>query len=99
MKGNQSIQEHYTVAFQCLEECLKGFRCDVLLMLTLTLSSSSVTPRVKSETRHFEAGLRRAPAIVAATLVTRLLWFLKLEQFSWEQDKRAVLRVSEMKKK
>jgi len=35
----------------------------------------------------------------AANLVTRMLWFIKLEQFSWEQDKGAVLRVSETTKK
>ena len=72
IKGNQAIREHHAVAFQCLEECLEDFRCDGLLMLALTLSSSSVTTQVKSGTQQFEAGPRKEPAMFVANLLTTL---------------------------
>ena len=99
LKGNQAIREHYAVALHCLADCLEDFRCEVLLMLALTLSSCSVTPQVKSGAQHFEAGATKDPAMFAANLVTRMLWFLRPEWFPWEQDKGGVLCVNEMTKK
>lgn len=98
-KGNQKILEHYHVARNCLERSLGDPLCDVLLMLVLTFSASSVTPTVAVKSQHFEAGARKDPALFAASMATRMLWFLHPEAFPWEQDDGMVLRVSEMTKK
>ncbi|KAF2664817.1 hypothetical protein BT63DRAFT_418151 [Microthyrium microscopicum] len=98
-KGNQKILEHYHVARNCLERSLGDPLCDVLLMLVLTFSSSSVTPRVAAQSKHFKAGPRKDPRIFAASMVTRMLWFLHPEAFPSEQDDGMVLRVPEMTKK
>jgi len=73
--------EHYHVAWHCLEECLGDPLCDLLLMLVLTVSSSSVTPMVAVKGHEFSAGPRKEPGIFAAGLVTRMLWFLRSEAF------------------
>jgi hypothetical protein len=99
VKGNQAIRDHYVVAMQCLEECLEDFRCDVMLMLALTLASSSTTPHIRSDKRQFEAGPKKDSMMFAANLVTRMLWFLKPDRFPWKEDRGGVLRISEMTKK
>ncbi len=70
-----------------------------MLMMVLTLSSSSVTPWVGPKSQAFEAGKKKDPAIFAATMVTRMLWFLRPDDFPWDEDRNSVLRVSEMTKK
>lgn len=99
LKGNQRILEHYHIARNCLESCLGDPLCDVLLMLVLTISSSSVTPTVVVNGSGFEAGPRKDAAQFAANLVTRMLWFLRPKAFPWDRDDGMVLRVSEMTKK
>ena len=74
-RGNQKIMEHYHVARNCLEGCLGDPLCDLLLMLVLTVSASSVTPTVAVKGHRFEAGRRRDPRIFASSLATRMLWF------------------------
>jgi hypothetical protein len=98
-KGNPRILEHYHIARNCLESCLGDPLCDVLLMLVLTFSSSSVTPTVVVNGSGFEAGPRKDAAQFAANLVTRMLWFLRPRAFPWDQDDGMVLRISEMTKK
>lgn len=98
-KGNQRILEHYHIARNCLQRSLGDPLCDVLLMLVLTLSASSITPTVAAKSHHFEGGARKDPGLFAASMVTRMLWFLHPEAFPWEQDDGMVLRVSEMTKK
>lgn len=97
--GNQKILEHYHVARNCLERNLGDPLCDVLLMLALTLSASSVTPTVAPKSRIFEEGARKDSGVFAASLVTRMLWFLYPRAFPWDEDDGVVLRVSEMTKK
>lgn len=99
MRGNLKILEHYHVARNCLERSLGDPLCDVLLMLVLTFSASSVTPTVAARSHHFEAGARKDPGLFAASMVTRMLWFLHPEAFPWERDDGMVLCVSEMTKK
>lgn len=48
-QGNQRILEHYYVARNCLERSLRYPLYDVLLMLVLTFSTSSVTPTVAAK--------------------------------------------------
>jgi hypothetical protein len=98
-KGNPRILEHYHIARNCLESCLGDPLCDVLLILVLTFSSSSVTPRVAVNKSGFEAGPRKDAAQFAANLATRMLWFLRPKAFPWDRDDGMVLRISEMTKK
>jgi hypothetical protein len=98
-KGNQRILEHSHVARNCLERSLGDPLCGVLLMLVLTFSASSVTPTVAAKSTRFEAGPCKDPKLFAASMVTRMLWFLRPEAFPWEEDDRMVVRVSEMTKK
>ncbi|KAH8723300.1 hypothetical protein GQ44DRAFT_804304 [Phaeosphaeriaceae sp. PMI808] len=97
--GYHTIWNHYQVARQCLIECLGDPICDVMLMMVLTLASSSVTPSVAPRMRCFNAGPRKHPAMFAANLVTRMLWFLRPDKFPWDANAGMALRVSEMTKK
>src|ERR1700761_1027239 len=98
-KGDRRILEPYQVARNCLDICLGDPLCDLMLMLVLTLASCSITPTVAPQTRHFDVGARKDPALFAANLVTRMLWYLRPEHFPWKEDHRLVLRVPEMTKK
>lgn len=98
-KGDQRILEHYQVARNCLDSCLGDALCDLMLMLVLTMASCSVTPTVAPHTRHFDAGPRKDPALFAANLATRMLWYLLPDHFPWKEDHRLVLRIPEMTKK
>jgi hypothetical protein len=96
---DQTVLEHYQAARLCLAGCLGDPLCDVMLMLALTLASSSVTPTVAPKTRHISVGARKDPALFAANLVTRMLWFLRPQAFPWKADAGPVLRIPEMTKK
>jgi len=98
-KGDSRILEHYQVARNCVESCLEDPLCDLMLMLVLTMASCSITPTVAPQTRHFDVGAKKDPALFAANLVTRMLWFLRPEQFPWKGDHQVVLCVPEMTKK
>ncbi|KAL6354246.1 hypothetical protein LRP88_12580 [Fusarium phalaenopsidis] len=66
----------------------------------IDLGSSSATPEVRPNTKAFNVTTRRRdPALLAANMVTRMLWFLRPEAFPWDKDRDSVLRVSEMTKK
>lgn len=97
--GNQGVLEHYQTARQCLAECLGDPLCDVLLMMVLTLASSSVTPTVAPKTQAFSAGPKKDSSMFAASLVTRMLWFLRPKAFPWETTDGVILRVPDMTKK
>ncbi len=99
-KVSERVLSHYQVALQCLQECLGDPRCDLLLMLVLTVCSSSERLDVKEGEHHFSASDRpNNPTMLAACLVTRMLWFLRRESFPWSKDEGQVLRVPEMIKK
>jgi hypothetical protein len=99
VNGDQKVRCHYHVSRNCLERNLGDPLCDLLLMLVLTFSASSVTPTVGQTSGGFEGGPHKQPGIFAANLVTRMLWFLHPKSFPWEEDDGMVLRVSEMTKK
>jgi hypothetical protein len=99
VRGDPKVLEHYHMARINLEQCLGDPICDVMLMMILTLASSSVTPTVAVKSKGFVMGARKDPALFAANLTTRMLWFLCPEKFPWEKDDGMVLRVSEMTKK
>jgi hypothetical protein len=100
-KGNKSVLNHYHAAHMCLVDSLGDYRCDLMLMLALTMAGSSATPQVKEDERCFSASEnRKNPALFAANLVTRMLWFLKPSAFpQGTEDERGVMRISEMAKK
>lgn len=98
-KGDPRIREHYQVARNCIESCLGEPLCDLMLMLVLTLASCSITPTIAPQTRHFDVGAKKDPALFAANLVTRMLWFLHPDHFPWKGDHQLVLCVPEMTKK
>lgn len=94
------VLSHYRAAICCLESCLGDPRCDVLLMLALTVGASSATPQVlETEDSFSVATKRKEPALLVANLVTKMLWFLRPEAFPWTEDRGQVLRVPEMIKK
>lgn len=65
-----------------LRECLENPRCDLLLMLALTVCSSSERLDVKENEHHFSVSDKpNNPTMLAACLVTRMLWFLRRESF------------------
>jgi len=99
-KGNPKILGHYQAARNSLDRCLGDKLCDVMLIMVLTLASSSVTPYVPPQTRRFDkAPKHKDQALLAANLVTRMLWFLRPEDFPWDKDDGMVLSVSEMTQK
>jgi hypothetical protein len=98
-KGNPKVLQHYHVARLCLEQSIGEPLCDLLLMLVMTLSSSSVTPGVDGKSLEFKVGDKKDARIFAVSLATRMLWFLHREAFPWEEDSGMVLRISEMTKK
>lgn len=98
-RGDQRVLEHYHVASTCVEQCLGDPVCDVMLMLVLTFASSSVTPCVRVGKKGFSAGPRKEAGLLAANLVTRMLWFYRPERFPVKEDGGRVLGISEMTKK
>lgn len=99
-KGDQGILSHYCIAYCYLTDCLEDPLYDLMLILTLTITASSAIPEVRPNTKVFNVTTkRRDPALLAANMVTRMLWFLRPKAFPWDKDNRSVLRVSEMTKK
>jgi len=80
-KGDGGIREHSCAARHCLDACLGDPLCDLMLMYTVTLASCSVTPTVVDE--RFDVGKKKDDGAFAASLVTRMLWYLEPTEFSW----------------
>ncbi len=99
-QGDQGVLDHYHVARNCLEKCLGDPLYDVMMMLVLTLASSTITPHIAPGQRMFSAALKnKDPSLLAANMVTRMLWFMRPGAFPWDKNDKGVLRVSEMTKK
>lgn len=91
MNRDKLILNHYRVAHKHLATCLGVFWVDLMLMLAMTLAAVHANGRV------FTGAEPRDPDIVAARLVTRMLWFLEPGAFPWgDKDIEGVLRVSAM---
>ncbi|KAG5952292.1 hypothetical protein E4U57_006252 [Claviceps arundinis] len=78
------VANHYEAALSCLLRWLgQDERCNLMLMLVLTLAASSKTPKFDFEKRQFEAApMERNREQFAATLVMRMLWFVFPRDFS-----------------
>lgn len=99
-KGDHRVLEHYQQARVCLGQSLGDPLCDLMLMMALTFAASSVTPQVAKGERGFSGATKRKdPVLLAANMVTRMLWFLKPHAFPWDKDDGSILRISEMTKK
>lgn len=100
---DHKILEHYQQAYNTLQDILGTKMCDLMLMLVLTLSSSSVTPQVAPKERCFSGAPKekqKEQSLLAANMVTRMLWFLQPNNFPWgAEDHGTILRISEMTKK
>ena len=96
--GDQRVREHYCMVRHCLDACLGDPLCDLMLMFSLTLASCSVTPAVSND--GFDASKKKDPHVFVANLVTRMLWFLKPEEFPWTNaDGGVIMPIPEMTKK
>lgn len=87
---DQRVLDHHATAYCCLESCLGDPLCDVMLMLVLTMAALTETPDVKVNSTIFSVGSRKEPSLLAANMVTKMLWFLRPSAFPWENanDKR-----------
>lgn len=97
-----AVGNHFQAAHSCLISLIaeNDWRCDLMLMLALTVASSSVTPKVNKSKLEFEAANRKKePDRLAAMLVTRMLWFLKPKAFPSEGNENGILSTRNMTKK
>ncbi|KAG6286477.1 hypothetical protein E4U45_008439 [Claviceps purpurea] len=98
-KGNPRAANHYEAALFCLLRWVGqgDARCNLMLMLVLTLAASSKTPRFNSKKSQFEAAPKdKDPEKYAATLVMRMLWFVFDSEFSEIQGVNGRLPISDM---
>lgn len=99
-KRDPRVLNHYQTARNCLVTCLGDPLCDLMIMLSLTMAASSVTPEANPDGSGFRAKQQRKdPEQLAATLVTRMLWYLRPKDFPWDNDQRGVLSIRDMVKK
>lgn len=92
------ISAHYENARDCLAQALGVPLCDLLLMIVLTFTSSTVAPALPPYKTSFEAGPKRDRQLLAVTLMTKMLWFLYPQCFPWQDDNDKMLGIPEMTK-
>ncbi|KAL5603551.1 hypothetical protein FOVSG1_006301 [Fusarium oxysporum f. sp. vasinfectum] len=92
------VLAHYENARDCLEQALGDPLCDLLLMIVLTFTSSTVAPALPPYRASFEAGPSRDRQLLAVTLMTKMLWFLYPHCFPWQNDDDKMLGIPEMTK-
>lgn len=98
-RKDDRVLNHYQVAHNCLVQGLGDPSYDVMLMLSLTMAASTETPQVAEHERHFSVGKSKDADMFAATLVTRMLWFIRPDAFLVKEDEREVLCIREMTKR
>ncbi|KAK3177773.1 hypothetical protein K4F52_009471 [Lecanicillium sp. MT-2017a] len=103
VSGNQRIREHYQVARMCLEKSIEESLVSLMLMIAVTCGSSTETPgvddKVSLEDQKMTVVEHKEPKQLTAALVTRMLWYLKPDEFPWVKDNGMVLRIPEMTQK
>ncbi|KAF4947724.1 hypothetical protein FSARC_13898 [Fusarium sarcochroum] len=92
------VLAHYESARDCLEQALGDPLCDLLLMIVLTFTSSTVTPALPVNKKSFKAGPKRNRQLLAVTLMAKMLWFLCPQWFPWQNDNGSILGIPEMAK-
>ncbi len=101
---DSGIKAHYQLAKNCLSKQLDqaepDFRIQLMLISALTLASSTENPGVPlapaKEQFFAPAKPTRDRDRYAASLITRMLWFLDKDAFPWNKDKPGVCSVTEM---
>ncbi|KAG6125432.1 hypothetical protein E4U38_007652 [Claviceps purpurea] len=101
---DEQIRAHYELARLTLSANIAHPSCQLMLMLILTICSSTETPQVCPNHRHFSAppGPHKDDAQLAVVLATRMLWFLFPNNFPKEdqlQESPAPYNIKEMTKK
>jgi hypothetical protein len=91
---------HVTRAYSCLVDCLSDPLCDMMLLLALTFGACTVTPHIdEGGTEFYPAKKRKDPDMLAATMVIRMLWFMRKDAFLWEDTDEKLLSVAKMTQK
>ncbi|KAJ6436869.1 MHYT domain signaling protein [Purpureocillium lavendulum] len=57
------VMTHYHAAHNCLVGCLGDYRCDLMLMMVLTIAASSVTPVVRRDEQQYGTNNRMLRAL------------------------------------
>jgi len=95
--GEGPARNHYIEARACLNACLGQPLCNLMLMLAVTFSECTVTPCIPEKERSFTAAkVKKDSQLLAATMVTRMLWYLRPQDFPADADARGVLCVKKM---
>lgn len=103
-RTNAAVNSHYQLAQNCLLNHLStgDIRIQLMLMQVLTLASSTETPQVPlgpvEEQSFAPATTKRDAGKYAASLATRMLWFLDRAAFPWKEEERGICSVSGMVK-
>jgi hypothetical protein len=98
--GDVRVLDHYQLAMDCLAAHIDDPPCHLMLLLALTVSASSVTPKVDPASNEFVTGPTKDQGHLAVALVTRMMWHLYPESFPWSGKKGGgALSVPEMTKK
>lgn len=93
---------HLDLAYSCLLDCLGDPLCDLMFMLALTFAACTVTPLIREGEAEFSPGTKKKKKdaeMLSATMVTRMLWFMRSERYPWEDHDRGVLSVAKMTQK
>ncbi|KAJ4177617.1 hypothetical protein NW759_017411 [Fusarium solani] len=99
-KTDPMAVRHINRAYSCLIKCLGDPLCDMMLLLTLTFGACTVTPHIDERgTEFYQATKRKDPDMLAATMIIRMLWFMRKEEFPWEDTEEKVLSVGKMTQK
>ncbi|KAG7402836.1 hypothetical protein Forpe1208_v016710 [Fusarium oxysporum f. sp. rapae] len=99
-KTDPMAVRHLNQAYSCLMDCLGDPLCDMMLLLALTFGACTVTPHIDERGDEFyPAKKRKEPDMLAATMVIRMLWFMRKEAFLWEDTDEKVLSVAKMTQK
>ncbi|GKU14019.1 unnamed protein product, partial [Fusarium langsethiae] len=99
-KTDPMAVRHINRAKSCLIRCLGDPLCDMMLLLALTFGACTVTPHIDEQGTEFhQAARRRDSDMLAATMVIRMLWFMRKEEFPWEDTEEKVLSVGKMTQK
>ncbi|KAJ0360294.1 hypothetical protein COL26b_014121 [Colletotrichum chrysophilum] len=99
--GDRKVLDHYQLVMNCLAENIDDPLCQLMLMLTLTVCSSSATPQVDVGAKAFSVSPKRKdPGQLALAMVTRMMWFLYRQSFPWDKGSGSTAHdVAEMTKK
>jgi hypothetical protein len=99
-KTDPMAVRHINRAKSCLIRCLGDPLCDMMLLLALTFGACTVTPHIDEQGTEFhQAARRRDSDMLAATMVIRMLWFMRKEEFPWGDTEEKVLSVGKMTQK